>query len=113
MLSFWAGGISSFSPCAREYRLLRRLYLTVNFYKVHRDEGGAYIVKYFLKQRIARGTTYKTLRTFKEKNSAFIGELKSSPRFCWQAPTHKYKVHKFEIDPNLAKRLKVRPFLLI
>ena len=25
MLSFWAGGISSFSPCAREYRLLRRL----------------------------------------------------------------------------------------
>ena len=27
MLSFWAGGISSFSPCAREYRLLRRLRL--------------------------------------------------------------------------------------
>ena len=25
MLSFWAGGISSFPPCAREYRLLRRL----------------------------------------------------------------------------------------
>ena len=25
MLSFWAGGISSFLPCAREYRLLRRL----------------------------------------------------------------------------------------
>ena len=25
MLSFWAGGISSFRPCAREYRLLRRL----------------------------------------------------------------------------------------
>ena len=25
MLSFWAGGISSFSSCAREYRLLRRL----------------------------------------------------------------------------------------
>ena len=25
MLSFWAGGISSFSPCARKYRLLRRL----------------------------------------------------------------------------------------
>ena len=25
MVSFWAGGISSFSPCAREYRLLRRL----------------------------------------------------------------------------------------
>ena len=24
MFSFWAGGISSFSPCAREYRLLRR-----------------------------------------------------------------------------------------
>ena len=27
MLSFWAGGISSFPPCAREYRLLRRLEL--------------------------------------------------------------------------------------
>ena len=27
MLSFWAGGISSFPPCAREYRLLRRLYI--------------------------------------------------------------------------------------
>ena len=27
MLSFWAGGISSFPPCAREYRLLRRLNL--------------------------------------------------------------------------------------
>ena len=27
MLSFWAGGISSFPPCAREYRLLRRLCL--------------------------------------------------------------------------------------
>ena len=26
MLSFWAGGISSIPPCAREYRLLRRLY---------------------------------------------------------------------------------------
>ena len=25
MLSFWAGGISSFPPCAREYRLLRML----------------------------------------------------------------------------------------
>ena len=25
MLSFWAGGISSFPPCVREYRLLRRL----------------------------------------------------------------------------------------
>ena len=25
MLSFWAGGISSFPSCAREYRLLRRL----------------------------------------------------------------------------------------
>ena len=25
MLSFWAGGISSFPTCAREYRLLRRL----------------------------------------------------------------------------------------
>ena len=25
MLSFWGGGISSFSPCARKYRLLRRL----------------------------------------------------------------------------------------
>ena len=25
MLSIWAGGISSFPPCAREYRLLRRL----------------------------------------------------------------------------------------
>ena len=25
MLSFWAGGISSFPPCAREYRLLRSL----------------------------------------------------------------------------------------
>ena len=25
MLNFWAGGISSFPPCAREYRLLRRL----------------------------------------------------------------------------------------
>ena len=25
MLSFWAGGISSFPACAREYRLLRRL----------------------------------------------------------------------------------------
>ena len=25
MLSFWAGGISSFPPCAHEYRLLRRL----------------------------------------------------------------------------------------
>ena len=25
MLSFWAGGISSFPPCARKYRLLRRL----------------------------------------------------------------------------------------
>ena len=25
MPSFWAGGISSFPPCAREYRLLRRL----------------------------------------------------------------------------------------
>ena len=25
MLSFWAGGISSFPPCTREYRLLRRL----------------------------------------------------------------------------------------
>ena len=25
MLSFWAGGISSFPLCAREYRLLRRL----------------------------------------------------------------------------------------
>ena len=25
MLSFWAGGISSFPPCAREYRLLHRL----------------------------------------------------------------------------------------
>ena len=25
MLSFWAGGISSLPPCAREYRLLRRL----------------------------------------------------------------------------------------
>ena len=28
MLSFWAGGISSFPPCAREYRLLRRLCIT-------------------------------------------------------------------------------------
>ena len=28
MLSFWAGGISSFPPCAREYRLLRRLKIT-------------------------------------------------------------------------------------
>ena len=26
MISFWAGGISSFPPCAREYRLLRRLF---------------------------------------------------------------------------------------
>ena len=26
MLSFWAGGISTLSPCAREYRLLRRLH---------------------------------------------------------------------------------------
>ena len=25
---FWAGGISSFPPCAREYRLLRRLVMT-------------------------------------------------------------------------------------
>ena len=29
MLSFWAGGISSFSPCAREYRLLRRLLFAI------------------------------------------------------------------------------------
>ena len=35
MLSFRAGGISSFPPCAREYRLLRRLrglyYLTFQY----------------------------------------------------------------------------------
>ena len=31
MLSFWAGGISSFFPCAREYRLLRRLPLKERF----------------------------------------------------------------------------------
>ena len=28
MLSFWVGGISSFPPCAREYRLLRRLWFS-------------------------------------------------------------------------------------
>ena len=34
MLSFWAGGISSFPPCAREYRLLRRLHsLCIVFYR--------------------------------------------------------------------------------
>ena len=36
MLSFWAGGISSFPPCTREYRLLRRLKhlesVLMNFY---------------------------------------------------------------------------------
>ena len=30
MLSFWAGGISSFLPCTREYRLLRRLEVIKN-----------------------------------------------------------------------------------
>ena len=28
MLSFWARGFSSFPPCAREYRLLRKLFLS-------------------------------------------------------------------------------------
>ena len=41
MLSFWAGGISSFPPCAREYRLLRRL---VNFIKLQQ----AYIFQRFI-----------------------------------------------------------------
>ena len=34
MLSFWAGGISSFLPCAREYRLLRRLEISIIISKI-------------------------------------------------------------------------------
>ena len=34
MLSFWAGGISSFPPCAREYRLLRRLFRVSRYHIV-------------------------------------------------------------------------------
>ena len=52
MLSFWAGGISSFSPCAREYRLLRRLnseWITfiVIFKRTSFDVSLFYSISYF------------------------------------------------------------------
>ena len=41
-----------------QFTLKQRKELIVNFYKVHRDEGVAYTVKHFLKQGVARSTTY-------------------------------------------------------
>ena len=51
------------------FTLKQRKELIVNFYKVHRDEGVAYTVKHFLKQGVARSTTYKILKSFQERNT--------------------------------------------
>ena len=42
MLSFWAGGISSFLPCAREYRLLRSLTQRGKVYHLQQENSGGH-----------------------------------------------------------------------
>ena len=53
----------------KELSLKQRKELIVNFYEVHRHEGVAYTVKHFLKQGVARSTSYKILKSFQERNT--------------------------------------------
>ena len=54
MLSFWAGGISSFPPCARKYRLLRRLPLQRSVYLITCSQWDASI-------RLTKGDVAKVI----------------------------------------------------
>ena len=51
----------------KELGLKQRKELIVNFYEVHKDEGVACTVEHFLKQGVARSTSYDVLMSFQEK----------------------------------------------
>ena len=89
-----------------ELTFKQRKELIVNFYKVHRDEGVAYTVKQFLKQGVARSTTYKILKSFQERNTT-ERKVVSGKRAEKLTPQKKKRLVKAAMNKNGVSQAKL------